>query len=111
MRTLVRLAAITVVAVLGALLPTVARASAATPIPHVVGPLPVTAASHPFGGAAWQLQPQDLARARLRRGGVPGQRQGQRVRLGAGNKAVVRTAGVPYTTRVIVRRPIKRDAA
>ena len=34
---------------------------AATPIPRVVGPLAVTASSHPFGGAAWQLQPQNLA--------------------------------------------------
>lgn len=36
-------------------------AGAATPLPTVTGPLAATGASHPFGGAAWQTQPQDLA--------------------------------------------------
>src|SRR5689334_6322883 len=40
---------------------TAAGAAGATPLPAVQGPLPSTDESHPFGGAAWQLQPQDLA--------------------------------------------------
>ena len=60
-------------------------AAGATPVPQVTGPLPVTATSYPFGAADHQLVPQDLAQDRLRRGGVPGQRQGQRLQLaGAG---------------------------
>ena len=106
MRTLVWLAAVAVVAVLSVLLPTVARASAATPIPHVVGPLPADAASHPFGGAAWEMQPEDLR--------AHGYVEKEYLVSGtanvydwdAANKAIVRTAGVPYTTRMLVRRPI-----
>src|SRR3954471_910601 len=105
MRTLVRVAAVAV-AVFGALLPTAGSARAATPIPHIVGPLPVNAASHPFGGAAWEMQPEDL-RAR-------GYVEEEYLVSGtanvydwdAANKAVVRTAGVPYTTRMLVRRPM-----
>src|SRR5205814_955369 len=59
MRTLARGAALAAVAAVSALLLTGA-ASAATPVPRVVGPLPANAASHPFGGAAWEMQPEDL---------------------------------------------------
>ena len=94
--------------VLAGLLVVAAEASAATPLPHVVGPLPNTNASHPFGGAAWQLQPQDLAA----RGYVEEEYlvsgKANVYDWGPGNKAVVRTAHAPYTTRVIIRRPIKR---
>jgi hypothetical protein len=83
-------------------------ASAATPLPTAVGPLPVTEASHPFGGAAWQLQPQDLA--------AHGYVEEEYLLSGtanvyewaADNTATVRTPDAPYTTRVLVRRPIKR---
>ena len=37
-----------------------ASAEAKTPIPHVTGPLPVSATSYPFGAADHQLVPQDL---------------------------------------------------
>ena len=60
----------------------VAPAAARTPVPHVTGPLPVSATSYPFGAADHQLVPQDLSPARLRRGGVPRQRQGERLRAG-----------------------------
>ena len=46
---------------LAGLLVVAAVASAGTPLSGVAGPLPVKPGSHPFGGAAWQLQPQDLA--------------------------------------------------
>src|SRR4051794_41784096 len=71
MRTLPRNAALATVAALSALLLTAAGASAATPIPRVVGPLPVSAASHPFGGAAWGTQPEALAAHGYVRGADP----------------------------------------
>ncbi len=37
-----------------------ASTASATPVPRVTGPLPVSAASYPFGAADHQLQPQDL---------------------------------------------------
>jgi hypothetical protein len=85
-----------------------AAAAAATPIPQVVGPLPITESSHPFGGAAWQLQPQDLAahgyvEEEYLASGTAGVYD-----WGADNKAVVRTADAPYTTRMLVRRPINQ---
>jgi hypothetical protein len=108
MRTLARVAALVAVAASAVLLLTAAAASAATPIPRVVGPLPVTAASHPFGGAAWETQPEDLA--------AHGYVEEEYLVSGTANvydwsaddKAVVRTAHVPYTTRMLVRRPIDR---
>jgi len=39
-----------------------ASASAATPIRDASKPLRVTESSHPFGGAAFQMHPQDLRR-------------------------------------------------
>ena len=101
-----RAALVLVSAVLAVLVAT--ATASATPIPEVVGPLPATASSHPFGGAPWQLQPQDLAahgyveEEYLIRG------KANVYEWGAGDKAVVRTADAPYTTRMIVRRPIKR---
>jgi alpha/beta hydrolase family protein len=85
-----------------------AAAGAATPVPQVTGPLPANEASHPFGGAAWQLRPQDLAEH--------GYVEEEYLVSGTANvydwdaagKAQVRTSGAPYTTRMIVRRPIKR---
>ena len=89
------------------LLAAAATSAAATPIPQVVGPLATTESSHPFGGAAWQLRPQDLAS----RGYVEEEYlvagNANVYEWGAGNRAVVRTADAPYTTRVLVRRPIK----
>jgi len=90
------------------LLAVATAAAAATPVPQVVGPLPVTEASHPFGGASWQLQPQDLA--------ARGYVEEEYLLTGTANvyewaadgTAAVRTPGAPYTTRVLVRRPVKR---
>ena len=92
-----------------AVLVVVAPAAARTPVPHVTGPLPVSATSYPFGAADHQAVPQDLSR----RGYVE---EEYRV-SGAANvyewpatgPAVVRTPAAPYTTRVLVRRPAKRS--
>jgi hypothetical protein len=80
--------------------------ASATPVPRVTGPLPVTAASHPFGAADHQLQPQDLRKI--------GYVEEEYFASGKANVyswpatgAVVRTSDAPYTTRYLVRRPAK----
>jgi hypothetical protein len=86
--------------------PAPAKASAgATPLPTVVGPLPVSAASYPFGAADHTLVPEDLSKV--------GYVEEEYLVSGAANvyswpapgPAVVRTSGAPYTTRMLVRRP------
>src|SRR4051794_7434374 len=80
-------------------------ASAKTPIPQVTGPLPVSAASYPFGAADHQLVPQDLRRH--------GYVEEEYLVSGTANvynwaktgPASVRTPNAPYTTRMLVRRP------
>src|SRR6187200_3298480 len=95
-----------VIAVCSALGVACASAAAApTPLPHVTGPLPVTATSYPFGAADHQLVPQNLRRF--------GYVEEEYLASGTANvyswpapgPAVVRTPDVPYTTRVLVRRP------
>ena len=71
----------------------------------MTGPLPVSAASYPFGAADHQLVPQNLARH--------GYVEEEYLVSGKANvydwpqtgAAVVRTPGAPYTTRMLVRRP------
>jgi hypothetical protein len=82
-----------------------ASASAATPLPEVTGPLPVTATSYPFGAADHTLVPEDL--------GKVGYVEAEYLVSGKANvydwpapgPAVVRTPDAPYTTRILVRRP------
>ena len=81
---------------------------AQTPVPHVVGPLPVTANSYPFGAADHTRVPADLASL--------GYVEEEFIVSGTANvydwpapgPAIVRTTGAPYVTRVIVRRPASR---
>ena len=76
---------------------------------QVVGPLPVTEDSYPFGAADHQLVPQDLPKL--------GYVEEEYLVSGLSNvytwptdgPAVVRTADAPYTTRVLVRRPAKEQ--
>ena len=94
-------------AAVAAVLAVPAAGSAATPIPQVSKPIPVTDASHPFGGAEFQLRPQQLKR--------DGYKETEHLVSGKANvytwlepgPAKVRTAGAPYTTRILVRRPKK----
>jgi hypothetical protein len=99
--------AIVLAAALLSVLVTATASSAAATVPQVEGPLPATEASHPFGGAQWQLRPQDLKK----RGYVEEEYllsgDANVYEWGADDTAVVRTADTPYTTRVLVRRPIK----
>ena len=81
-------------------------AEAAVPIPLITGPILTTAQSHPFGGAAYTLRPQQLEKL--------GYVEEEYLMSGLANvytwpapgPAVVRTPDAPYTTRVLVRRPI-----
>ena len=76
------------------------------PLPGVRGPLRSTARSHPFGAAAYQDTPQDLA--------ARGYVEEEYIVRGKANvydwpdvgPAVVRTADAPYVTRILVRKPI-----
>lgn len=101
-------AALVLVSAFVALLLSGAPASAAIPLPTVVGPLPVTDESYPFGAAAHQLVPQDLSKS--------GYVEEEYLVSGRANvydwpatgAATVRTANAAYTTRVLIRRPAKR---
>lgn len=81
----------------------------AAALPQVTGPVPVTARSHPFGAAAHTLQPQNMAEL--------GYIEEEFFISGLANvydwpergTLAVRTADVPYTTRLLIRRPA--DAA
>jgi hypothetical protein len=75
-----------------------------SPLAHVMGPLTQSPSSHAFGGAAYTMRPEDL--------GTQGYLEEEFFVSGAANVydwpatgAVIRTADVPYTTRVLVRRP------
>ncbi len=92
--------------VLVALLPL--RAAGAPPVPDVRGPIPATAQSYPFGAADHTRVPEDLRSI--------GYVEEEFFVSGTANvydwpvegPATVRTAGAPYTTRVLVRRPADR---
>ncbi len=79
---------------------------AATPIPKVT-PLPVTSDSYPFGAADHTRVPEDLSKS--------GYVEEEFLVSGAANvydwpqagPAVVRSANAPYTTRILIRRPIQ----
>ena len=101
------LVVITVCAALG--VACASASAAATPLPHVTGPIPVTAASYPFGAADHTLVPEDLSKVGYVEDEyfVSGKANvyivdRRRVR---GHGAHARTC--PYTTRILVRRPAK----
>jgi hypothetical protein len=76
-----------------------------TSVPTVVGPLPVSVGSYPFGAADHEMVPEDLS--------TVGYVEEEYLVSGIANvyswpapgPAVVRTPNVPYTTRMLVRRP------
>jgi hypothetical protein len=91
-----------------AVLATASQAGAKTPIPRVTGPLPVSAASYPFGAADHQLVPQDLREHGYVEEEFLASGKADVYEWPAPGPAVVRTPDAPYTTRVLVRRPVKR---
>jgi hypothetical protein len=101
--------AITAGLIAALLFPGFIQANAATPLPVVHGPLPVTADSYPFGAADHTLIPTDLKKI--------GYIEEEFLVSGKANvyewpeqgPAIVRTANAPYTTRVLVRRPADKS--
>jgi hypothetical protein len=85
------------------------HANDAIALPQVTGPVTVSAQSHPFGAAGHTLQPQNMTEL--------GYIEEEFFISGQANvydwpergKLEVRTADVPYTTRLLIRRPA--DAA
>jgi hypothetical protein len=84
-----------------------ASAGAATPLPHVVGPIPVTATSYPFGAADHTLVPEDLSKVGYVEEEYFVSGKANVYSWPAPGPAVVRTPDAPYTTRILVRRPAR----
>jgi hypothetical protein len=96
-----------VIAVFAALGVACASAGAATPLPHVTGPIPATATSYPFGAANHTLVPEDLRKVGYVEDEYLVGGKANVYTWPAPGPAVVRTLDVPYTTRILVRRPAK----
>jgi hypothetical protein len=88
-----------------------AAASAAVPVPEVTGPIPTTATSHPFGAAAFQLVPENLAAVGYVEEEYFVSGKANVYDWPAAGPAQVRTPDAPYTTRILVRRPINPAAS
>jgi hypothetical protein len=75
-------------------------------IPSAIGPIKVTKDSYPFGSAATTVVPQDLSKF--------GYIEEEFLVRGKANvygfdsigKVVIKTANAPYTTRILIRRPV-----
>ena len=76
-----------------------------TPVPQVIGPLPVSTTSYPFGAADHELVPENLAAARYTEEEYLVSGTANVYSWPAPGPAAVRTPDAPYTTRVLVRRP------
>jgi hypothetical protein len=85
------------------------HAAAATPVPKVTGPIPVTAKSYPFGAADHTLVPQDLKRLGYIEEEFLISGTARVYDWPALGPVSVRATDAPYTTRVLVRRPINRS--
>ena len=101
-------AGIVVCAALGVVAsPAAASGGGGTPLPHVTGPLPVTATSYPFGAADHTLVPEDLRKVGYVEEEYLVSGKANVYTWPAPGPAVVRTPNAPYTTRILVRRPAK----
>lgn len=78
------------------------------PLPAVTGPIPVTAESHPFHGSDYQRVPLDLSKFGYVEEEYFVSGKANVYEWPAPGPAVVRTPDVPYTTRILVRRPAHR---
>jgi hypothetical protein len=78
---------------------------AAASIPAVKGPIPVTAASYPFGAAFRTNAPQDLSQIGYVEEEYLVSGFANVYDFDADSKVVVKTPHAPYTTRILVRRP------
>lgn len=84
------------------------RAAGAPAEPDVRGPIPATAQSYPFGAADHARVPEDLRAIGYVEEEFFVSGTANVYDWPAGSAATVRTAGAPYTTRVLVRRPANR---
>jgi Alpha/beta hydrolase domain len=98
------LACIVVCAAVGILSPALA---AATPLPHVTGPIAATATSYPFGAADHTLVPENLRRQGYVEEEYLVSGQANVYDWPASGPAFVITPDAPYTTRILVRRPAR----
>jgi Alpha/beta hydrolase domain len=102
------LAGVVLCAALGVASPAAASGGGGgTPIPTVSGPLPVSAGSYPFGAADHTLVPEDLRKVGYVEDEYLVSGRANVYSWPAPGPAVVRTPDVPYTTRMLVRRPAK----
>jgi Alpha/beta hydrolase domain len=74
-------------------------------LPHVTGPIPITAKSHPFNGSSDQLIPSDLSRFGYVEEEYFLNGLANVYEYGSDYALRIRNSGVPYTTRILVRRP------
>src|SRR6266571_7806580 len=77
----------------------------ATPLPAVTGPVAVTATSFPFLAAHRLQEPIDLARIGYVEEEFFVSGRANVYDWSPAGELTVRTAGAPYTTRILVRRP------
>src|SRR3954464_7436880 len=78
---------------------------AATPLPSVTGPVAVTPLSFPFLAAHRLQEPIDLAKIGYVEEEFFVSGRANVYDWPAAGQLTVRTAGAPYTTRILVRRP------
>jgi hypothetical protein len=81
----------------------------AASIPSAEGPIPVKADSYPFGAANRTNAPQDLSRVGYVEEEYLVSGFANVYDFDANSKVVVKTARAPYTTRILVRRPVSHQ--
>ena len=79
---------------------------AAVSIPSVVGPLKVTEDSYPFGAAFTTTVPQDLSKFGYVEEEFLVSGKANVYDFDSAGKVIVKTPEAPYTTRILVRRPV-----
>lgn len=80
---------------------------APVPVPKITGPIAVTADSYPFLGAGHTLQPIDFAKAGYVEEEFLVSGNANVYDWAADGSLTIKTAHVPYTTRILVHRPAK----
>jgi len=88
-----------------AILTAALAAGQGTPVPKFTGPLPVTADSYPFLGAAHSLQPFDLAKYNYVEQEFIVTGTANVYSWAADGTLTVKTPNAPYGARILVRRP------
>lgn len=104
-----RVIAVTVVLAALMIFPDFTQLNAATPLPVVHGPLPVSGDSYPFGAADHTRVPTDLKKVGYVEEEFLAEGKANIYEWPAQVAAVIRTASAPYTTRVLVRRPASKS--